>query len=331
MSRDTSLPETIAPGLRPAALAIELALYSAYVDDGSEKLSLLIVAPVGSGKTELLRSYAGNRGVALFNDFTAYGLYSLLNQIQAGLIKHVLVADLVRLTMRGPAVWHQILLTLNALIEEGITRVETFHVRFQSAVPVRAGVIAALTTDEWRARRRHWIRYGFLSRAVPISYHLAPEDVLRGEELIYEAREAFEPAKLDLPERPVKIAVPEEHVEPLKRLGRAIAAINRDETRFRSHKHVLAMAKASALRSGRTEVGEEDVRLLKALSVLWLSPFTGDEACFRIVLELPKASAELVDALAPLYSRATVYRRIGYLAECKAIKQGADGRWVPNL
>lgn len=280
------------PGLLPIAYSVELALYSSYVKP-YDPLSLLIIAPIGSGKTELLKAYSANRGVALFNDFTAYGLYALLSQVQAGLVKHVLVADLIRLTMRSPAVWHQILLTLNALIEEGVQRVETFHVRFQSPQPVKAGVIAALTTDEWKARRKQWIQYGFLSRAVPVSYHLAPEDLLRGEEAVYKAGRAFEPIRLDLPDKPVNVVVPEKRKDELKRLGRIIAAVNRDETRFRSHRHVLAMAKASALHEGRSEVSSEDIKLLKALSVLWLSSYSGDEPSFRIMLMLPASASKL--------------------------------------
>lgn len=336
VSRDTHLSEMRSgsmrkapPGLLPVAYSVELALFSGYVEP-YDPLSLLIIAPVGSGKTELLKAYAGNRGVALFNDFTAYGLTTLLGQIQAGLVRHVLVADLVRLTMRGPAVWHQILLTLNGLIEEGVQRIETFHVRFHSPTPVKAGVIAALTTDEWKARRNRWIRLGFLSRAVPISYQLAPEDIQRGEEALYRGGEAFKPVELDLPEKPVKVAVPEKQAEALKRLGRVIAAVNQDETRFRSQRHVLAMAKASALREGRDEVRQEDVRLLRALSVLWLSPYSGDEPSFRIMLALPSTMEQLVDALSPLYSRATVYRRVQRLKELRAVRE-EDGMLHQNL
>jgi hypothetical protein len=341
ITRDTPLPEMMRcglrkersanapPGLLPIALSVELALYSAYVKD-SRPLSLLIIAPVGSGKTELLHSYSENKGVVLYNDFTAYGLYTLLGQIQAGLVKHVLVADLVRLTSRGPSVWRQILTTLDALIEEGVTRIDTFFVKFHSPTPVRAGIVAALTTDEWRARRKTWIKYGFLSRAIPISYELAPEDLLKGEEAIYEGKSLFQPVKLKLPEAQVEVGLSEHIKEQLKRLGRIIAAVNQDETRFRSHKHVLAMAKASALRSGRMEVNEEDVNTLRALSVLWLSPYSGDEPSFRIMLELPKTSSQLIDALSPFYSKATVYRRLQKLSQLRAIKQ-EHGTWYSNL
>jgi hypothetical protein len=317
------------PGLLPIAYSVELAIYSGYLQP-YDPLSLLIIAPIGSGKTELLKAYSLNKGVALFNDFTAYGLYTLLSQVQAGLVKHVLVADLIRLTMRGPAVWHQILLTLNALIEEGVQRIETFHVRFQSPQPIKAGVIAALTTEEWRLRRKQWIRYGFLSRAVPISYQLAPEDVVRGEESLYRGEKPFKPIQLNLPDKLVAVEVPDKHAEALKRLGRIIAAVNSDETRFRSHRHVLAMAKASAIRCGRTVVSEEDVSLLKALSVLWLSPYSGDEPSFRIMLTLPASTSQIIDALAPLYSRATVYRRLQRLEQLKAVRKKGE-EWILNI
>jgi hypothetical protein len=281
------------PGLLPVAYSVELAIYSAYTLP-YDPLSLLIIAPVGSGKTELLKAYAeANKGLCLYNDFTSYGLTSFLGQIQAGIVKHVMIADLVRLTARGNPVWHQILLSLKALIEEGVTRIDTFHIRFQSPTPVRAGVIAALTTDEWKARRKQWIRLGFLSRAVPISYHLAPEDIQRGEEALYKNQPTFKPIPLNLPEKPITVHVPEKLKQTLMKLGRILAAVNRDETRFRSHRHVLAMAKAAALHENRMEVSEEDMSLLKALSVLWLSPYSGDEPSFRIMqlLQPPQATS----------------------------------------
>ncbi|MEM0008004.1 MAG: hypothetical protein QXR89_07060 [Candidatus Bathyarchaeia archaeon] len=317
------------PGLLPTAISVELALYSGYIEP-YDPLSMLIIAPVGSGKTELLKAYAENRGVALYNDFTSYGLTGLLGQIQAGLIRHVMVADLVRLTARGNPVWHQILLTLNALMEEGVQNIDTFHIRFHSPTPVKAGVVAALTTDEWKARRKQWMRLGFLSRAVPISYHIAPEDIIRGEQALYKAEPAFKPVKVNLPEKPLSVNVPERHKEALMRLGRVIAAVNRDETRFRSHRHVIAMAKASALRENRTEVNEEDVKLLKALSVLWLSPYSGDEPSFRIMLTLPATSNQILSELSNLYSPATIYRRLNYLENLKAVRRDGD-KWVPNL
>jgi hypothetical protein len=224
----------------------------------------------------------------------------------------------------------EIIATLNALVEEGIQNVETFFVRFHSPRPVKAGVVAALTTDEWKARRRQWIRMGFLSRALPASYAMAPEDVLRGEGLIYEGREAFRPVELRLPGEAVDVDVPRPRGEELRRLGRVLAAVNRDGTGFRSHKHVIAMAKASALREGRSEVSKEDVSLLRALSVLWLSPYSGDEPSFRIMLHLPATASELVEALAPLYSRATVYRRLEHLSRLGAIRE-EGGKWVANL
>ncbi|MEM2370883.1 MAG: hypothetical protein QXH51_08290 [Candidatus Bathyarchaeia archaeon] len=317
------------PGLLPVKHCIEAALYSPYVK-GVEPISLLIIAPVGSGKTELLKAYSVNRGVAFYNDFTAYGLYTLLSQIQAGLIKHVLVADFARMLARGKAVVREIIATLNALIEEGIQNIETFFIRFHSPKPVKAGVIAALTTEEWKARRKKWIRLGFLSRALPISYTLAPEDKLRGEGLIYEGAQIFKPIELKLPNEALDVTLPDSLKEEVKKIGRILAAVNRDETGFRSHRHVIAMVKGSALKAGRKEVTDEDIRLLKALSVLWLSPYSGDEPSFRIMLELPATTSRLLDSLAPLYSRATVYRRLERLEQLKAIRRSGE-EWILNL
>jgi hypothetical protein len=90
------------------------------------------------------------------------------------------------------------------------------------------------------------------------------------------------------------------------------------------------LAKASALREGRRQVSEEDVNLLKALSVLWLSPYSGDEPSFRIMLMLPAKSTQLMDSLSQLYSPATIYRRLNYLEKLKAIRRIGE-EWHPNL
>lgn len=72
------------------------------------------------------------------------------------------------------------------------------------------------------------------------------------------------------------------------------------------------------------------MQLLRALSVLWLSPYSGDEPSFRIMLLLPASSSELVEALQPLCSRATVYRRLRRLRGLGVIEE-VDGRWMPRL
>lgn len=135
---------------------------------------------------------------------------------------------------------------------------------------------------------------------------------------------------LALLDSPTTISLDQKVEDKLKHLGRVIAAVNKDGTRFRSHRHVLGLAKASALRRKHDTVEEDDVNLIRALSVLWISPFTGDEPSFRIILELPKTSSQLVDSISPYYSRPTVYRRIQRLAQLKAIKE-ERGVWLANI
>ena len=77
-------------------------------------------------------------------------------------------------------------------------------------------------------------------------------------------------------------------------------------------------------------MGKEDVDLLKALSVLWISPYSGDEPSFRIMIELPKTSSQLIEALSSQYSKATIYRRIQHLSQLKAVRE-EHGVWYANL
>jgi hypothetical protein len=61
---------------------------------------------------------------------------------------------------------------MNGIIEEGVAAMSTYAtpglVTFN--MPVKVGLITAITTDEFKDNRHNWKKKGFLSRTIPFSY-----------------------------------------------------------------------------------------------------------------------------------------------------------------
>ena len=74
---------------------VELVLKSGYIKN-ADPLSLIISAPVGSGKTEIINQYRNCQGVLYLSEATAYGIKSkYLETIKSGKIRHIIIGDLL--------------------------------------------------------------------------------------------------------------------------------------------------------------------------------------------------------------------------------------------
>lgn len=72
----------------PLEEIVELVLYSRHLKN-TAPLSCVLTAPMGSGKTELLKQYSKNGGIRVITDCTAHGiLRDFGDEIRKGNIKH---------------------------------------------------------------------------------------------------------------------------------------------------------------------------------------------------------------------------------------------------
>ena len=113
---DTETPENV----------VELVLKSGYIKN-ADPLSLIISAPVGSGKTEIISQYRNCQGVLYISEATAYGIKSqYLEDIESGKICHIIIDYLLAPLSKQKKTRDDFIAFFNSLIEEGIFSIHTY-------------------------------------------------------------------------------------------------------------------------------------------------------------------------------------------------------------
>jgi len=246
---------------------IVLVLLSAYVRD-AKPVSLLIIAHPESGKTEVMRKFAVNKNVAYLSDVTAYGIQrDYLNAIEAGEVRHIMIPDLLKPLSRKESTVNTFITFMNSLIEEGVAAVSTYATpRLVFPKPVKCGLIAAITSDEFKDHRHKWKRLGFLSRTIPFSYSYGMQTVNKVFQYIIGLDYIKEhDIKLDLPQEDKVIKLPRKYAQAILP-STATVARAQETYGFRLQKQFQALLQASALESHRRIVNKTDVdRVLRLM------------------------------------------------------------------
>jgi len=261
--------------VRPLRELIAMAIASSYVK-GERAVSVLIVAKPESGKTTILSSFANNNGIVYLTDVTYSGIVNLLDDIDKGKIRTILIPDMLKVIGRKEASVENLITLFNGLIEEGIKSIATYHFQRVFDKFVRCNIVAAITSTEWFMKKATLAATGFLSRVVPFSYNYSYEDVEAIFKEIIEGRAnniIFEKIKIGRVGKAGKeIILPHDMGERLKKnvVEKARDRLNRnlglELYGFRLQKNIQTLAKASALLRGDNTVREEDVKKLEYIS-----------------------------------------------------------------
>lgn len=308
----------IPTGLTFLTNIIDTALFSAYLKEKSHRpLSVLIVAEPEHGKTECLLQYVGNKGIEIIQDATSFGLIVYIFQrIISGEIKHLIFPSFEKIFTRHKQVVTQVLLCLNNIVEEGIgyASILTKNIPFlaNETKKARAGVIIGCVPDVIIKHETKLKQYGFWSRMLPIFYEYNEEDKERIHEEIKRGEYKFEKRKLKFPKNPKKVVLPKEIADKLDPIIKFLEPSIGSYTGFRIRKIFQTFLKANALKNGRKEVKEEDLKEVVALiPFIYNKPAGGDECCWKILRNIfnsPKTVYQLTQLTG--YSKATVYRRV---------------------
>ena len=151
---------------------VALALASAYVE-GEKPLSLMIVSDrPESGKTEVVNSFYGMKGIAILSDVTAFALWrDFGKELATGRLKHLIIPEFLAPISRGTQTVESFIATLQMLVEEGLSEIHTGFLKpIKLASPVTIGVIACLPRTAFNEHRLDWEVSGFLSRFMVITY-----------------------------------------------------------------------------------------------------------------------------------------------------------------
>lgn len=236
---------------------VKLALYSGYLK-GMRPVSLLIVAKVGTGKTELLKKFATMRGLTYLTDVTAYGITKkLLPELEAGLLKHIIIPDLITPLSKQTATRRTFISFMKDLIEEGIVEIQTYAVSIKKK-GLRCGLITTIAKEKLYSRRRDWQDIGFMSRMLPVSYDYTQQSVIKIlNKIAMRDSDFIDKIELDLPKKEVVI---EEDRDLNKKLIPYSIIFQQAEKiyGFRRQRQLQTLMMASALDDGRRKVEQKD-------------------------------------------------------------------------
>jgi len=261
---------------------LELVVLTGHIR-GERPVSVLITAPVEGGKTTMVMKFVPNEGLVVLTDCTAFGIMRDYGQsIAQGRVKHLVIPDLIRPMSRGRDTVHSLVAFLNALIEEGVVSISTYAERVgvqnqenagQNRLPVKCGLITTMAQGILLDGRHHWVRMGFMSRLLPISYTYNAGTQLEIHRAIANREYLSDtPIRLNLPREDAEIRLQSPQTDNLitlaSGLNSIIASTNNPERvyGFRLQRHLQALAMASALKHGRDVVTQEDVDYLRSLS-----------------------------------------------------------------
>jgi hypothetical protein len=250
-------------GVEKLAEMIRSAVLSARADaPAAQTVSLLLLAPFESGKTSTALENCGP--ALLISDATAMGLLELLQQHPQA--THVVLNDLSVVRGHKLHVSHLLIGILNALAEEGTYKVAVPRLSHLDLRGRRVGILACSVPEVFADRRSWWYRSGFASRMLVVRYRHSVNMRMLVMNAIRNGQTG-EPGKpLAVPERPVKVSIPEPYAGQIMEIAMYIAA-SLGEYGYRKQKQLRGLAAGHALlRSWKNaQVNAEDVEFLRSI------------------------------------------------------------------
>jgi hypothetical protein len=271
-------------GLETVETIIETIIMTAYVK-APNTCSIILVGPSGSGKSQSMLRYRKFPSVYIANDLTTMAMAEILANDKKGQIRHFLLPDLNPSLSHKNSVTSLWLSSLLTLQSEGVfttgegTRVQKIH-----HTPV--GIITACTPEMYEIHHKKLRILGMIRRNAPIFYTLS-EDTIRKAHLekingkIHAAVEARLP-ELARTITDVTIGIREAelimrdadlfaeylsigpvwHSDPS---GKRWSSPGKVENMLplAPHDYLRTLAKAHALRQGRTVVNSMDVDFVR--------------------------------------------------------------------
>lgn len=249
--------------------AVELALFSAYVKN-EKPVSLLIVADPESGKTQLMKKYAHNKGISAYDECTTYTLIEQERvRMEKGILKHVMIYDMQDVMSGKKYYLSQSLRSMmKSLMEDGLDKWAKYGQDIYFKKRINVGFICGSTLSHVKDKRLSWVKDGFASRFVPFSYEY-PIDVIKdifqsivdGDYISqYKAK-----ISLDFPKKLVKVGISKKYANILRDTSEELSE-RYDMRGFRTLKSFIRLAKASAVREEKRNVTATDVNRVIEIS-----------------------------------------------------------------
>lgn len=217
---------------------IRTVLFSGYVA-GEKPLSIMLVGNVGIGKSQLLNTYQPNENLAFFTDVTYMGIIKLLTEHKE--VRHVVIPDFLKITMKKKSTTDNIISCLNAGIEEGIDKISLMGQSYDFKGK-QFGIITATTSASYHQHKKTWQAMGLLSRMLIISYDYSDKTKEQIFDYIFKRKYLTD-------EKKEKLQLPIKNIE-VSLSSRLAKKLKDSSTDFRKQKQLQNLAMARTLMNG---------------------------------------------------------------------------------
>lgn len=241
-----------------------IALYAATgCLENEQAQSVLLISPPGQGKSEMIRRFVHLPSVQLLTDMTQFGIRHTLEADQNRQLRHVAITEMDRIFGRDSATRSTTLSLLTNLMTGDVGK-EMIGNKEYDLTGRQIGVIAAMTTDQYRFHKGEMTSSGMLSRFQVIATERTDEERRRVVTNMIYGR------KLDLTQinwaalykravvtidHPISVRV-HEFIEAHPNFPQGERFVGR----------FLILLKATAWLNGRTQVTDYDLDVLKLFS-----------------------------------------------------------------
>jgi hypothetical protein len=251
-------------GLEKVTKFLKLTFLSGFID-GEKPLSVMIVAPVSSGKTTAVKQFKNTKSIRVTTDSTAYGiLKNHEKQLENGEIRHIVIPDLLNALARKKVTQDQLILFINASSEDGIFPSKTYGTDISKFIEP-FGWVLCITKEGFQKKLKFLDSIGFISRFFIINYSYSLEQIQNIlEKIITEEKFQIPDIHLKTFKRKKKIKGNPAVFRELTVYSKLLAKNGEAEV-LRLQKRLQVLAKASALSRDDDKVTKEDLENIKEL------------------------------------------------------------------
>lgn len=259
---------------------IETVLFSAYLTD-SIPVSVMLVGPSGAGKSKLVMQYQASIGCHVTTDITSMGLQELLARDHEQHIKFIIIPDFNIVLSHRQSTLQLTIGNLLSVTSEGTIRIDDGRaVKETKHGPI--GIISAMTRDMYASIARKWTALGFNRRFIPINYDYSLQTreriqlgIANGGVTMLQLleKEIVPPSEVQVSIDPnfstrlmmfsnelaTNIGYIASHSKKNDKDFKPRAVFTGKQMEFSPHLVLRTLARAHALKNGRSEVSEADI------------------------------------------------------------------------
>lgn len=224
---------------------LKLVLASGFLKK-EKPLSLFIVSKSGNGKTEVISKYKTTTSLFI-TDLSYMGLLHLLREKPR--LKHILIPDFLKITMKKRSTSDNLVSLLNASTEEGIGRIDIYNFKHDFKNK-NIGIIIATTKASFSQKSNNWKNIGFLQRMITCSYDYKEETI--NEIFSYINKELY-----NLEKKFKNLSIKSMNIKSSKDLNKQLNKYA--NKKFRNIKQLQTLAKCNALLRKSPQVEQQDI------------------------------------------------------------------------